>query len=70
MDFTTVFNFIGSVGFPVVMCMVLFTFMSKEQETHKEEMEKMLRSLDNNTQAINELKIYITSLKNNNEKGD
>ena len=48
---------ISSVGFPIAMCLLLFWYMQKETENHKEETKSL-------TEAINKLEIAITSLNN------
>lgn len=52
-------NLISNVGFPIAMCLVMFFFLRKQQDAHKEEMEHLKQSLDNNTEAIRELKYRI-----------
>ena len=46
---------IGSLGFPIVMSLILFWYMTKQEERHAEESNSM-------RDAINELKIAITKL--------
>jgi hypothetical protein len=46
---------VSSVGFPIVMCGVLFWYMMQESKSHKEETAAL-------KDAIVELKIAITSL--------
>lgn len=48
MDLSALTTLIGSVGFPIVMCVILFNFVSNQQ--------KQL------TDAVNELKILINKL--------
>ena len=48
-------NMISSIGFPVVMCLLMYNQMNKQDETHKAEMEKITESLNNNTLAITQL---------------
>lgn len=55
MDFTVVTNLIGSLGFPIVMCLMLYKRMDKQDEQHKEEMSKLTESLNNNTIALTQL---------------
>lgn len=52
MDFQTLAQLIGSLGFPIVACAALFWQMNKTNEAHKEEMNEMRKSIDNNTQAL------------------
>lgn len=51
----TVSNMIGSLGFPIAACIYMAYVNAKQTQAHKEEMSKM-------TEAVNELKIAITSL--------
>ena len=48
-------NLIGSLGFPIAACIYMAYVNAKQTEAHKEEMSKM-------TEAVNELKVAITSL--------
>lgn len=55
MDAASITQLIGSLGFPIVCCGALFWYMVKEKEVHKEEMEELCKSVEANTQAINNL---------------
>lgn len=55
MDITAIGNLIGSLGFPIVMCILMFNRMDKQDELHKQEMEKVTESLNNNTVALTQL---------------
>ena len=55
MDVGTITNIIGSLGFPITACIYMVYVNAKQTEAHKEEMSKM-------TEAVNELKVAITSL--------
>lgn len=48
-------NVISSVGFPIAMCLLLFWYMQKESENHKEETGSL-------KDAINKLELAITTL--------
>lgn len=50
-------QFISSVGFPIAMCLLMFWYMQKESENHRAETDGL-------KEAINELKIAITTLIN------
>lgn len=56
---TVITNLISNVGFPIAMCLVMLYYAKKQQDSHKEEMEHLRQSLDNNTEAIKELKYRI-----------
>ena len=55
MDAGTISSLIGSLGFPIAACIYMAYVNAKQTEAHKEEMAKM-------TEAVNELKVAITSL--------
>lgn len=55
MDVSTITSIISSLGFPIVACIYMAYMNAKQTEAHKEEMAKI-------TEAVNELKIAITSL--------
>lgn len=46
---------ISSVGFPIVMCVIIFYYMEKESESHKEEVSGL-------KEVLTDLKISITQL--------
>lgn len=48
-------NIISSVGFPIAMCLLMFWYIQKETENHREETNGL-------KDAINELKLAITTL--------
>jgi hypothetical protein len=50
-------QYIGSLGFPIVACIGLFWYMTKEAENHKQETNSL-------KDAINKLELAITSLIN------
>lgn len=61
---------IGNYAFPIVCCCALFWKMDKDQkaqndymekrdELHRDEINSLRQSLDNNTQALLELKAHI-----------
>ena len=56
-------NLIGSLGFPIVMCFMLFKYMNKERETHALETEKLRDILQKNTEVLKELKDILLDVK-------
>lgn len=64
MDITTVGQLIGSLGFPIVMCLLLYYRMEKQDEAHKEEMNKLTESVNNNTLALQQLSERLINGKN------
>ncbi len=61
-------SLISSVGFPIVVSGVLFNYMVKTREAHKEEIDKLRQTLENNTKVLVELTTLIKDIKRN-EKG-
>ena len=59
MDLNTVMTAISSLGFPIVMCISMFWYMTKQTETHKDEVAKITEALNNNTIALNRLEMKI-----------
>lgn len=55
MDISAIANLIGSLGFPIIMCLMMYDRMNKQDEQHKEEMNAITTSLNNNTIALTTL---------------
>ena len=55
MDIATVTQLIGSLGFPVAMCVALFWKINKQDETHKCEIDTMRTALEQNTVVLTKL---------------
>lgn len=55
MELNEITAIIGNGFFPVIMCGLLFWYMTKQNEYHKQETDSL-------KDAINELKIAITTL--------
>ena len=55
MDIGTVTSLIGSLGFPIVCCIAMWTMLNKERDAHKEEMDKLNQTINNNTLALQAL---------------
>ena len=64
MDVNAVTTAISTLGFPIVMCGAMFWFMLKENETHKEEMNRVTEALNNNTLILQKLCDRIDGEKN------
>ena len=62
MDGLEIINAFSTVGFPIVMCLILLYVVNKQNEEHKEEMAKITESLNNNTLVIQHLTDTITSI--------
>lgn len=55
LDISMIVDLIGSVGFPIVCCGVLFWFINKHDNQHKEEINALRESIENNTQRLSDL---------------
>ena len=55
MDVGVLTQLIGSLGFPIAMCVALLWIVVKLNEQHKSEMDKMTEALNNNTIALTKL---------------
>lgn len=62
MDFTEMGQLIGTLGFPIVACCVVFWYLQKESENHKQEMSSMRDAVNANTSVIAELKMIMQQL--------
>lgn len=61
-----IINSIGAVGFPIVMCLIIFWYLNEERKSHKEEMETLSKTIEENTKAILELQDLCKFLKGGN----
>ena len=70
MDAGTIGALISSIGFPILACIYMARWITKQmdsyredikeiQQNHKEEIARVTDALDNNTKALNELSAYI-----------
>ena len=50
---------IGSIGFPIVMTLIMFYFLNKEQENHKTEMSDLKDVIAGNNEVLAQLKQLI-----------
>ena len=53
---TTVMQVVGSLGFPIVMCILLYNHLKEVQKDHKEEISKL-------SEVINDLKITLAGIQ-------
>ena len=55
-------DIIGSIGFPIVMCLILFHYMEKQGEKHDKEIHDLTETINNNTKILTELTTLIKTL--------
>lgn len=61
-----IINSIGAVGFPIVMCLIIFWYLNEERKSHKDEMDTISKTIEENTKAIVELQDLCKFLKGGN----
>ena len=59
MDYTTIQTFINSVGFPITCVVAMWLMLNKEREAHKDESDKMIEALNNNTLVLESIKTML-----------
>lgn len=53
--YTMLVQLIGSVGFPIVCCVMMWRQMLTQEEHHKGEMNSITTALNNNTSVLQKL---------------
>ena len=61
MSITEIANMVSSIGFPIVMCLLIFKKMDEQDKRYQEQVRVMTDSLNKNTEAINLLKENISN---------
>ena len=72
MDAQAYTNLISSVGFPIVMCLIMVKLMERMEESHKAEIDSLKDSLNNNTNVLTRLEAMFSMLirKEDNKHGN
>ena len=71
MDAQGITSMIGSLGFPIVMCIIMIKLIFTMEESHKEEIDALKESLNNNTNVLTRLETMLNIyMKDNEEKND
>ncbi len=55
MDANLILQAISTVGFPAVMCLLMYRQMNKQTESHSEEISKLTSVINDNTVATKQL---------------
>ena len=55
MDVSAVGQAISTVGFPIVMCLLFMYYIKYINDQHKDEIDKLSQSLNNNTLVMQKL---------------
>ena len=59
MDEQVITTMIGSLGFPIVMCIIMIKLIFTMEESHKEEIGTLKESLNNNTNVLTRLETML-----------
>ena len=71
MDAQGITSMIGSLGFPIVMCIIMIKLIFTMEESHKEEIDALKESLNNNTNVLTKLETMLNIyMKDNEEKSN
>lgn len=62
MDIQEIANIISTVGFPIVMCLIMFRYMEKNDDKREEDSKEMREAIANNTAIMEKLVMKIDSL--------
>lgn len=55
MDVNVILQAIASVGFPIVMCIMLMYYVKEMSKNHKDESDKFTEALNSNTLVLQKL---------------
>lgn len=62
MEIATMVEIIASVGFPIVMCLILLNYMQQQNTKHEKEIKDLTDTINNNTKILAELSTLIKTL--------
>lgn len=62
MEVTQIIEIVSSVGFPIVMCIILLSYMKQENEKHDNEVKNLTDTINANTKVLTELCTLIKTL--------
>lgn len=64
MDAQVIGQLIASLGFPIVAAAAMFWMVNKNEERHKDELDSMRKTIDENTSVLASIKDLIQILIN------
>ena len=64
MDAQVIGQLIASLGFPIVAAAAMFWMVNKNEERHKDEIDSMRKTIDENTSVLSSIKELIQILIN------
>ena len=62
MDSQAYTNLISSVGFPIVMCLIMVKLMMRMEESHKTEIDSLKEALNSNTNVLTRLETMFSMI--------
>lgn len=68
MDAQVIGQLIASLGFPIVAAAAMFWMVNKNEERHKDELDSMRKTIDENTSVLASIKDLIQILINKENK--
>lgn len=69
MDITEISNIIGTLGFPIIMCLLIYKQNGELTKSHKEEIDSLSNVINNNTLTLEKLS-YMLERGGSNESSD
>ena len=70
MELQSIQAFIGSLGFPIVCCLIQFYVILKMNKSHVETLAELKRTIDNNTRSIIDLTESLRGVHANGQEAD
>ena len=70
MELQSIQALIGSLGFPIVCCLIQFYVILKMNKSHDETLAELKRTIDNNTQSIIDLSNSLRGVNVNGQETD
>ena len=64
MDVQVIGQLVASLGFPIVAAAAMFWMVNKNEERHKDELDSMRKTIDENTSVLASIKDLIQILIN------
>lgn len=55
MDVNNLTAIVGTLGFPIVMCLMFFKYIRQMTEQHKQEVKELSEAVNNNTLVMQQL---------------
>lgn len=59
MEIAEFLNIISNVGFPIACTIIMFYCLQKEQTNHKQEVNELRESIENNTKVMEKLLYHL-----------